>query len=725
MSRPQYNGQPLCLVDTTDFSGEWAVPADPAMRRLPEEDDDVWAFISLSLSTGNLFVQSFPFVITNHTGQPLSIRVQGVAADWSLDLTGDLNCAPVSQRRRWNPVLFLRLTSGYDGWDDTFRCQMDALATVIRAVFRHLGLPPPSALNSLPQTLTIRRRVYQPNGELFERPSFQFLGPDQVVRPWRRTSLMMGDVLDVAIYPEVVLLQGEDGLPRTSVFFSFTNVVRVKRRIDLVREGMGQYRPPFIRRRNDYRSDGNMGHTVHTSVDNGGPDQVVRPWRRTSLMMGDVLDVAIYPEVVLLQGEDGLPRTSVFFSFTNVVRVKRRIDLVREGMGQYRPPFIRRRNDYRSDGNMGHTVHTSVDNGDESPTEDILRLVRDGNIMARSPDGDDEGSMEESDDGSSIDSVDVSSESSTDVSDGSGDSSTDDTHSAGRSSPSAQDEGSGDSVGSDGSDDAMSVGDYEDDGWIVQDDDVGSSGDDEGDESDEGEGDDEFALPLIGGTGASVTTRALSAFSPPSRLHHTFHSPARKDLITTNQLRSLNGYFALQPVAPLAYFSQKFEELLARYIVDVLAFRNLLRETQSVICGSEALNFALHGTDLPLLSPSDLDLMVSPLHAITLASHLHTVEGYHVLPIARPIELKRVVDSRPGVVSMTRLIHPTRGQIDIICSSRLNSTHPLVYCPCSLLMNFLTADGLAVSYPAWTFRGQSVHTDLLPGSSSAQDYQSK
>ncbi|EIM82864.1 uncharacterized protein STEHIDRAFT_160485 [Stereum hirsutum FP-91666 SS1] len=40
-------------------------------------------------------------------------------------------------------------------------------------------------------------------------------------------------------------------------------------------------------------------------------------------------------------------------------------------------------------------------------------------------------------------------------------------------------------------------------------------------------------------------------------------------------------------------------------------------------------------------------------------------------------------------------------------------------------MNFLTADGLAVSYPAWTFRGQSVHTDLLPGSSSAQDYQSK
>lgn len=85
------NGQPLCLVDTTDFTGEWAVPADPAIRRLPEEDDDVWAFMSLSLSTGNLFVQSFPFDITNRTGQPLSIRVQGVAADWSLDLTGDLN----------------------------------------------------------------------------------------------------------------------------------------------------------------------------------------------------------------------------------------------------------------------------------------------------------------------------------------------------------------------------------------------------------------------------------------------------------------------------------------------------------------------------------------------------------------------------------------------------------------------------------------------------------
>lgn len=45
--------------------------------------------------------------------------------------------------------------------------------------------------------------------------------------------------------------------------------------------------------------------------------------------MGDLLDVAIYPEVVLLQGEDGLPRTSVFFSFTDVVRVKRRIEIDR------------------------------------------------------------------------------------------------------------------------------------------------------------------------------------------------------------------------------------------------------------------------------------------------------------------------------------------------------------------------------------------------------------
>lgn len=33
---------------------------------------------------------------------------------------------------------------------------------------------------------------------------------------------------------------------------------------------MGDYHPPIVRRRNDYRSDGNIGHTVHTSVDDGG-----------------------------------------------------------------------------------------------------------------------------------------------------------------------------------------------------------------------------------------------------------------------------------------------------------------------------------------------------------------------------------------------------------------------------------------------------------------------
>lgn len=173
------------------------------------------------------------------------------------------------------------------------------------------------------------------------------------------------------------------------------------------------------------------------------------------------------------------------------------------------------------------------------------------------------------------------------------------------------------------------------------------------------------------------------------------------------------------------FLSNLLHRLLSQYVTGPDDFREQLRATQSVICGSEALNFVLHATALPTIQSADLDLITSPVHAITLVRYLKVVEGYHVLPLGRPARIDRIADFRPGVISITRLIHPKKGRIDIACSTRLNSTHPLVYCPHTLLFNYLTADGLLVAYPEWTLGGSGVKSNMLWHSPSALGYQAK
>lgn len=178
--------------------------------------------------------------------------------------------------------------------------------------------------------------------------------------------------------------------------------------------------------------------------------------------------------------------------------------------------------------------------------------------------------------------------------------------------------------------------------------------------------------------------------------------------------------------AVASMLNRKLDRLLSHYVSNSAALRDLIRETQSIICGSSALEFVLHGTDLVPTTPADLDISTTPLHALTLVRHLCAAEAYLVLPISRPDKTDRVFDYRPGVVSTQRLVHAVHGRIvDVTCSTRLISMHPLVYCPHTLLMNYLTADGFVVAYPFLTFEGTGVDTNVLLDSPSAAEYQAK
>lgn len=53
----------------------------------------------------------------------------------------------------------------------------------------------------------------------------------------------------------------------------------------------------------------------------------VRDAKKGDLQIGDLVEATIYFDVEVLLDGDGLPRTSVFLAFNEVVRLRRAVDL--------------------------------------------------------------------------------------------------------------------------------------------------------------------------------------------------------------------------------------------------------------------------------------------------------------------------------------------------------------------------------------------------------------
>lgn len=127
---------------------------------------------------------------------------------------------------------FLRLGAGFEGWEPAFSTQIRSLQEVISTLFERMRLEPPR-LEGVPSTLFVRKIVtgYPKDGEF---KTWIINSRGKLERRHAR-DLVNGDLVDVEVVPEVVLINGTDGLPRTSVFFSFDNVVRLKRADEVAR----------------------------------------------------------------------------------------------------------------------------------------------------------------------------------------------------------------------------------------------------------------------------------------------------------------------------------------------------------------------------------------------------------------------------------------------------------------------------------------------------------
>ncbi|EIM79110.1 uncharacterized protein STEHIDRAFT_116793 [Stereum hirsutum FP-91666 SS1] len=153
------------------------------------------------------------------------------------------------------------------------------------------------------------------------------------------------------------------------------------------------------------------------------------------------------------------------------------------------------------------------------------------------------------------------------------------------------------------------------------------------------------------------------------------------------------------------FLSRKYHLSLLPYVDNPSAFRDVMRTSHSIISGSFALDFGLHGTTEPLINASDIDVYTGVSNAITIVEYLRNKEGYLIVPVGINPCWAWIDDYEGGITSVIRMLHPRGSKIDVVCSSRISALHPLSYFWGTLVMNFLTSDGYCSAYPSLTERG--------------------
>lgn len=161
------------------------------------------------------------------------------------------------------------------------------------------------------------------------------------------------------------------------------------------------------------------------------------------------------------------------------------------------------------------------------------------------------------------------------------------------------------------------------------------------------------------------------------------------------------------------HFRGKLVTLLKVYLDDAQSFRELMRETGSVLGGSEAIDFALQGSNLPQLFPHDLDIFVGVFHALQVVVYLRDREGYRVFPDDSDSPYLWIYDREFGRVETVTLVHlKKRTRIQVVCCSRSTPLFSVIQNWSTLHMTILTADMLVVPYPTLTFAGEGLFTEV-------------
>ena len=169
----------------------------------------------------------------------------------------------------------------------------------------------------------------------------------------------------------------------------------------------------------------------------------------------------------------------------------------------------------------------------------------------------------------------------------------------------------------------------------------------------------------------------------------------------------LGHFYTLQGtrVEPFAsgrsHLQATVSQVLSKFMPDPQAFRELMRNTGSVISGSTALYLVCAS---PPWFPNDVDLYVTfdEFHPVVKA--LQEEQG---AAIVDPAQLHARYEGAEGICGFVRL-RTDRGHIEVIRSSSDSALYPVALFWTTLLMNVVAADFVCIPYPELTMRGRGL-----------------
>lgn len=163
----------------------------------------------------------------------------------------------------------------------------------------------------------------------------------------------------------------------------------------------------------------------------------------------------------------------------------------------------------------------------------------------------------------------------------------------------------------------------------------------------------------------------------------------------------------------LQFLSRKFNSKLRPYIDNIPAFCRVMRSTDTLLGGIEALDFALHGTTLPTLFAPSMELYVGCFQALAVVMHLRDVEGYYVAPIGGMFVNPLIEHQPDGLLDVITLAHPSKAmRIDVMCSTHVDPRYAIVHAPTTLEICYVTPDCVVVGYPDSALHGSGQGNPL-------------
>ena len=138
------------------------------------------------------------------------------------------------------------------------------------------------------------------------------------------------------------------------------------------------------------------------------------------------------------------------------------------------------------------------------------------------------------------------------------------------------------------------------------------------------------------------------------------------------------------------------------------AFRDMMRQTGSIITGSTALHFLLRHPSH--WTPGHVDIIAPKGEFEAVLQHIMTETGAHLKKSVNASQLGQDLDKKTGTVRLVS-VETLFAKFTVRESATRSPFHPLPFHWATHLMNALTADACICAYPSLTLRNKTLITN--------------